>query len=286
MRFLAATFGALILAGTAAADPATDASRYLIEHRSHSGGFYEPGRSPNPNLTAWAILGISAARHCTAKSARYLRGKPYPRATDLELRILALDALRDLPDRVCRFRVDLSGQVGQLQELRRDSGKIGPSVNSTIWGILALRATGRRAGEKTVRWLVRRQRPSGGWSWFAGGNADSNDTAAAIQALRSVGVRPHSRVINRAVRYLRRLQNADGGFELTGGRGSDTQSTAWAIQALIAADRRPGRAAFRYLHRRQRGNGSFEYDATRYTTPVWVTSQALAALARKPFPLR
>jgi iron complex transport system substrate-binding protein len=282
MRLLAATLGALILAGTAAADRAWDASVYLINHQRGNGGFAEPGAAANAGLTAWAILGLRADDHCVTRSGRYIRRKPAPKATDLALRILALDALRD----GCAFNANLSRQIRRLQTLRWDNGRIGPSVNSTIWGILALRATGRRAGERTVRWLVSRQRPSGGWSWFAGGNADSNDTAAAIQALRSVGVPPRARVINRAVRYLRRLQNQDGGFELTAGRGSDTQSTAWAIQALVAADRRPGRAAFRYLRRMQRPNGSFRYDATHVTTPVWVTAQALPALVRKPFPLK
>jgi prenyltransferase beta subunit len=281
MRFLAAVVGALVLAGIAAADERS-ASIYLLDHRTDSGGFHEPGRSANPGLTAWAILGLRAAGHCPGRSGRYLRGKPYPRATDLELRILALDALRTR----CAFEVDLSGQVRQLQRLRRSNGKIGPTVNSTIWGILALRATNRRAGVETVQWLLRRQRPSGGWPWYRDGNADSNDTAAAIQALRATGVGASSRAINRGVRFLRRLQNRDGGFELSPGRGSDTQSTAWAIQALIAADRRPGVAAFRYVRRMQRANGSFRYDRTHVTTPVWVTSQALAALVRKPFPLK
>jgi hypothetical protein len=36
----------------------------------------------------------------------------------------------------------------------------------------------------------------------------------------------------------------------------------------------------------QRTNGSFRYNRQFVTTPVWVTSQALAALAREPFPLR
>jgi hypothetical protein len=283
VRYLAAAVGALVLAATAAADRATDASRYLIQHRTDSGGFHEPGRSPNPGLTAWAIMGLRAAEHCPTRSGQYLRGKPYPKATDLELRILALDALRS----GCAFSVNLSGQVRQLQRLRRSSGRIGPSVNSTIWGILALRATDRRAGAKTIRWLLRRQRPSGGWPWSRGGSADSNDTSAAIQALRAAGVPAGSRRIDRGVAYLRRLQNRNGGFELTQGRGSDTQSTAWAIQALIAADRKPGVRAFRYLRRMQRSNGSFRYSA-RYprTTPVWVTSQALAALVRRPFPLK
>jgi Squalene-hopene cyclase C-terminal domain len=282
VKLAAATLGALVLAGTAAADRATDASRYLIQHRADSGGFAEPGRSPSPGLTAWAILGLRAAGHCPTRSGEYLRGKPYPKATDLELRILSLDALRS----GCAFRVDLSGQVRQLRSLRRDNGQIGPTVNSTIWGVLALRATGRPAGRKTRRWLLARQRPSGGWPWTPGGAADSNDTAAAIQALVAAGVGERSRPIDRAVRFLRRLQNRGGGFELTPGRGSDTQSTAWAIQALIAADRDPGRKAFRYLRRMQRSNGSFRYNRQYVTTPVWVTSQVLPGLVRKPFPLQ
>ncbi len=282
MKAAAILVGSLVLAGAASAGPALDASRYLVQKRTNSGGFHEPGRSPTPGLTAWAILGLRAADHCPTRSGSYLRGKPYPNATDLELRILALDALRD----GCAFSVDLSGQVRQLKNLRHASGKIGPTVNSTIWGVLALRATGRPAGPKTLRWLRARQRPSGGWPWNAGGQADSNDTAAAIQALVSAGARPQSRRIDRAVRFLRRLQNGDGGFELNSGRGSDTQSTAWAIQALVAADRTVGERPFRYLRRLQRSNGSFRYSAQYVTTPVWVTSQALAALAREPFPLK
>ena len=118
---------------------------------------------------------------------------------------------------------------------------------------------------------------------LAGGAADANDTAAAIQALRAAGVTGGP--IDRGVGFLRRHQNADGGFELTLGRGSDTQSTAWAIQALLAADRAPGTPAFRYLARMRRPDGSYRYNARYVTTPLWVTAQVLPALARKPFPL-
>lgn len=282
-----AIVAALVLAGTASADRALDASRYLIQHRADNGGFHEPGRAPSPGLTAWSILGLSAAGHCSARSAeQYLDGRRPATATALELRILALDAMRDLPSNRCQYSVDLTQMVSRLQGLRRDNGQIGPTVNSTIWGILALRATGREVGLETIRWLKRRQRPSGGWPWSAGGSADSNDTAAAIQALVAAGVEPNARRIDRGVAFLRRLQNPRGGFELTEGRGSDTQSTAWAIQALIAAERVVGAKAFRYLHRMQREDGSFRYNQQYVTTPVWVTSQALAALVRKPFPLK
>jgi hypothetical protein len=195
--------------------------------------------------------------------------------TDLALRILALDALGR----------DVDALIARLAGLRRASGAIGPTVNSTVWAVLALRADGRPAGRTTVRWLLGRQRPSGGWGWYPGGTADSNDTAAAVQALRAAGVGRNARAIVRGLRYLRRLQNGDGGFELSSGRGSDSQSTAWAVQAFLAAGRRPGSAAFAYLHRMQRANGSFRYSARYAITPTWVTAQVLPALARKPFPL-
>ncbi len=127
------------------------------------------------------------------------------------------------------------------------------------------------------------QRPNGGWSWLAGGAPDANDTAAALQALRAVGVK--GQPVDRGIAFLRRHQNRDGGFELTLGRGSDTQSTAWAIQALLAFGRSPGTPAFRYLERMRRPDGSYRYNARYVTTPLWVTAQVLPALARKPFPL-
>jgi hypothetical protein len=282
MRLCACILAALVLAAPASAGILDDASRYLIGKRTPAGGFHEPGSSADPGLTGWAILGLVAADHCPTRSGEYLRGKPYPTATDLELRILALDALRAR----CRFEVNLGGQVSQLLDLRRANGRIGTNVNSTIWGVLALRAVGRQVADRTIDYLREQQKPGGGWPWYPGGKADSNDTAAAIQALRAVGVSEDARSIRRGLAYLRRHQNDNGGFELGAGRGSDTQSTAWAVQAFIAAKRLPGRAAFRYLRSMQRTNGSFRYSRRHVTTPVWVTSQALAALAREPFPLR
>jgi hypothetical protein len=148
--------------------------------------------------------------------------------------------------------------------------------------VLALRQAGEHAPRPSVGFILRRQARSGGWSWLAGSAPDSNDTAAAVEALRAAGVRGGP--IRRAVRYLRRLENADGGVELIPGRGSDTQSTAWAIQAFVAAHARvPARSAA-YLRRMRRPDGSFRYSARYLATPVWVTAQVLPALARRPFP--
>jgi hypothetical protein len=58
-----------------------------------------------------------------------------------------------------------------------------------------------------------------------------------------------------------------------------------AIQAFVAAGVKPPGPAFSYLARLRRADGSYRYSARYVATPVWVTSQVLPALLRKPLPL-
>jgi hypothetical protein len=255
--------GVRLLATIAAATALATPAGYVQAQQRDDGGFGDA------QITAWATLGLIAAGADTGRAAEYLARQEPASATDVALVAMARAAAGDRPD-------DL------LPRLR--AHRPGKLVNATIWTVLALRQAGDPVPPALVQALRRAQRPSGGWSWLAGGAADANDTAAAIQALRAAGVR--GKPIDRGVAFLRRHQNRDGGFELVLGRGSDTQSTAWAIQALLAAGRQPGAAAFRYLARMRRGDGSYRYNARYVTTPLWVTAQVLPALARKPFPLR
>lgn len=249
---------------------------YLQGRQGASGGFTEPGGKPSPQLTAWAVLGLRAAGTKPSEAALgYLvaHENELPDATDAELVAMAESVLGRRPERL----------LTRIKAARRKDGRIGPNVNSTIWGVLALRQAGEPKPRASVRFILRRQARSGGWSWFAGGAPDSNDTAAAVEALSAAGVR--GAPIRRALRYLRRLQNRDGGFELTPGRGSDSQSTAWAIQAFVAAGARVPAKSVSYLRHMRRADGSFRYSARYAATPVWVTAQVLPALARRPFPL-
>jgi hypothetical protein len=241
---------------------------YLQSHATE-GAFAEPGGAADPSLTAWAVLGLRAAGAPSPGSLAYLR------AREGLLESAADVALVALAERALGFRN--AALLARL--IVRPSGAIGPTVNSTCWGVLAL----GRASPATRRFLVAHQARSGGFSWAVGGQPDSNDTAAALEALRVAGVR--GAPVARAARFLRTFENADGGFELTRGRGSDAQSTAWAIQGLVAAGERPPRGAFAYLGRLRQSDGSYRYSAKYVTTPVWVTAQVLAALAKKPFPL-
>jgi prenyltransferase beta subunit len=157
-------------------------------------------------------------------------------------------------------------------------------VNEAVWSILAIRQAGRPAPQMLVTYLLRSQSRNGGFSWLRGGSPDSNDTAAAIEALSAAGV--DGKPVARALAYLRTQQNKDGGFRLAARRASDAQSTAFAIQAFVAAHATPPRAAFTFLGRLRREDGSYRYSRAYAVTPVWVTAQVLPALARKAFPLR
>lgn len=278
---LAALTLAAVVAAPAAAAPRDDAVRYLLSRQDPSGGFAEPGRAPTPGLTAWAVLGLRAAGVpsadlASARSYLIRSEDELESPTDVALASLAHTAL-GVP------RARLLERIGTL---RQPSGAIGPAINSTVWCLLALRAAGESAPPETVRWLLAMQRRSGGWSWHPRLVPDTNDTAAAIQALRAVGVRARHPAIRRGVRFLRAHQRRDGGFALTRARASDAMSTAWAVQALVAARERPNAAAYRFLARMRRSDGSYRYSARFATTPVWVTAQVLPALAGKPFPLR
>jgi hypothetical protein len=263
VRLLAVAAAALALASPAA---------FLQGRQGADGGFAEPGGTATPGLTAWAAIGLAAAGDSTGKAHDYLVAteSQLASATDVELAVVAEAVTGGVSPAL----------LARLRALVQPSGRIGPALNSTIWGILALRQAGKAVPTGSVRYLAAHQSRSGGFAWIEGGAPDSNTTAAAVEALGP------GAAATRALGYLHRLQGSDGGVALSPGRGSDAQSTAWAIQAYLAADRKAPPGATAYLARLKRPDGSYRYSSAYVTTPVWVTSQVLAALAGKPLPLR
>ena len=216
-----------------AAGPVAGATAFLEGRQAADGGFAEQGRAADAPLTAWAALGLVAGDGSAAARARALgflhsAGLDASTDADLALRVVALAALGETVPESVRER------------LRRHRPDV--LVNATIWSVLALAAAGERPPPTLVQAILSAQARGGGFPWSRGGSPDSNDTAAAIQALRAAGVGGGGAVA-RAVKALRAFQNRDGGFSLTKGRESDAQSTAWAIQALLGCRRATGQGS-------------------------------------------
>ena len=274
---------------------------YLASAQSADGGFGAgPGLQSSELYSAWAAIGLAAAGRnpltlqkeghtvldALKAEAASLRG-----AGDLERTILALRACGAAP-------ASLPGgdPVKRLLSFRSKDGSFGGLSNLTAFGILALRAAGYGSRSPVVtaaaRWLARQQDPDGGFGFgLRGGGSDIDDTAAAMQALAVAG-KHRADVLSRAVRYLRHAQNLDGGYPQEQGGTSNAQSTSWAVQGLVAAGADPARTRragsatpLGYLESLVLPDGSVRYSRTGAQTPVWVTAQALTALAEEPFPI-
>ena len=150
---------------------------FLLSRQDASGGFSEPGEHPTPGLTAWAAIALVAAGRVPAGAGEYLQAHEgeLVSATDLELALLAVGAL-GLPGAALSERV---------RALSGPSGEIGSALNSTFWGVIALRAVGEPAPPGALAAIRRSQARSGGWSWTLGGRPDADDTAAAVLATES-----------------------------------------------------------------------------------------------------
>jgi squalene-hopene cyclase-like protein/prenyltransferase/squalene oxidase-like repeat protein len=288
---------ALPSAPARAADPATSkATGYVLRARNGDGGFGPKAGQRSAGLeTAWATMGLAAVgRRASPSTGRFLAATaPRVRDTgDIERTILALVAAGRSPRSAGGVNL-----LSTLTKRRRPDGSFERLVNRTAFAILALRAAGRTSRDGTVRraasFVAGQQNRDGGWN-FAGRGAPSgvDDTAGAVQALVAAG-RSRRGAVARGVAFIVRSQNPDGGFPLQPGAASNAQSTAWAVQALVAAHRDPdrvrragSRAPLGFLRTLVARDGSVRYSRTSAQTPVWVTAQALTALARRPFPVR
>ncbi|MFF9216262.1 prenyltransferase/squalene oxidase repeat-containing protein [Streptomyces viridosporus] len=112
--------------------------------------------------------------------------------------------------------------------------------------LLAQHAVGVEPPEPAVDWLAGQQCADGSFAPYRADTAkacddktmvDTNQTAAAVQALAALG--GHDAVTEKAVDWLKSVQNEDGGWGYTAGGDSDTNSTSVVIGALTAAGERP-----------------------------------------------
>jgi energy-coupling factor transport system substrate-specific component len=301
---IVAVASTLLLGGTRAAGARAPVSREIafLERAQNAGGGFggARGQSSSELYSGWTAMGLAAAGRDPLSVRRNghsvldaLRGEAssLQGAGDLERTILALHAcgvsVRSLPA--------VGDPVSTLLRYRSGDGSFGHLSNITAFAVFALRAAGYSSTNPTVRgaggWLLRQQNADGGFGFATrGGGSDVDDTAATLQALVDAGTAGTARA--RALAFLVRAQNPDGGYPQQSGGESNAQSTAWAIQGLVAGGRDPrsvtrrgSRSPLGYLETLLAPDGSVRYSRTGAQTPVWVTAQALTAVAGKPLPI-
>jgi len=292
------------LAGSGAAaahaavlSPAAAVSRaraYLVAAENPDGGFGAAAGQPSAGLfTGWAALGLAATGrspltlgHGGHSAIDAIRAQPPGGDVGaLERTILVVRAAGMSPRSFGGH--DL---VAALARRRRADGSTAGQVNLTAFAILALRSAGSVVPGRTDRWLRAQQNHDGGFGFAAGAPSDADDTGAVLEAL--AGAPGAGAARSRAVAYLRQAQNRDGGFPAQAGQSSNAQSTAWAMQGLVAAGTAPeslhragSPSPVNYLLSLVAPNGSIRYARGQSQTPVWVTGEALMALANRPLPL-
>jgi energy-coupling factor transport system substrate-specific component len=284
-----------LAAGLGAPAPARAAGTpegYLLAAQQPDGGFGPSPAGPSYELySGWAALGLAAAGQNPQDVSRdghsllsYVQdgAGSLSDVGALERTILVARAAGVSPR-------SFGGRdlLAALQRDVRPDGSVWDQVNLTSFAVLALRAASVAPAARTRSWLVHQQSSDGGFSFAtAGGGSDVDDTGAALEALGPGRSAVH------AVSFLRRQQNPDGGFPSEPGGPSNAQSTAWAVQGLLAAGVNPDSlhhsgavSPLAFLRSLIGSDGHLLYSRGTDQTPVWVTAQALMALALEPLPL-
>jgi Squalene-hopene cyclase C-terminal domain/Prenyltransferase and squalene oxidase repeat len=281
-----------IPAPRALASQASRAVNWLESTQNPDGGWgASPGKGSSPEITAWAMLGLEAAGRNPLDVAGHghdpldlLRAdaKQIRSAGDLARTILALEGAGADPRSFAGRNL-----VAELAKRRRADGSFEGWPATTAFSVIALRAAGASGGlEGSLAWLHEAQNADGGWGDEPGAPSTADDTGAVLQALSG-----GSKASGRGLAWLRKAQRPGGGFPLGGSGAANAQSTAWAVQGIVAAGadpssfRRGGADPLGYLAARQAPDGHYAYSASSDQTPVWVTGQALAAVAEKAFPV-
>ena len=297
----ALAFGGIV--GHASAASLNPELSFLTSAQNANGGFGAArGESSSELYTAWAAIGLAAASRNPASvshdghsvlDALRAEAPTLSGLGDTERTILAAAACG-----ASSYSFAGHDLVAELLRARDSDDSFEHLVNLTSFAIFALRAVGHSPSYPAIKdaagWIEQQQNSDGGFSFGEhGARSDVDDTGAALQALADAGAR-NAHVIGAAADYLIRSQNLDGGFPQQYGSESNAQSTAWAIQGLIAAGRggrvpivrrRGSRSPEGYLESLLAPGGSVRYSRTSAQTPVWVTAQALVALAGRTFPV-
>jgi len=217
---------------------------------------------------------------------------PDSAATVWERKILAIVAIGEDPSNFGGVNF-----VENLENLYSENQIGDPTlVNDDIFGILALIASGPLGSQDILAdaldFVISHQYKNGGFSWTTDTTCpwcgpDSNDTAAAIQALKAAQDRGLNHpdletALDMAEEFLLlTTQKENGGFGYDSFSDADGSSTAWALMALnvLNLDESPeATKAAAWLAANQNSGGGFHYQAG-FGSDTSTTSHAVIALS-------
>jgi len=285
--------------------------KYLENIQNDDGGFpSKEGRQSDISTTSWVVMALSSAGEDLKTSKWTPDGlNPIDYILDSEIQLKEttgyarlLLALTSAGEGTIYNGKDLKKSITSFQSQNGHFGQeiLGEStmINSHMWSILALKSAGVEIpnNEKAREWLISAQNDDGGYSWYLGGESDSDDTAVAVQTLIILGENPKSStVIKKALEFIKSRQTDDGGFSSSDMMGSESNSASdsWVIAGLRAAgedlegdywtknDKNP----LDHLTSLQNNNGSFYWQKDINSQIVKMTAFGITALSGKSFPV-
>lgn len=236
---------------------------------------------------AWAVMALRAAGQQT--SAASLSVENLTTATDIERVILGVVAGYGDP-----YNFKSHNLVSELDG-KRNNKQIGDLklVNDDIFGVLAYVAAGVPTNDIRIQesknFILKYQKPDGGFPYATEVSSDPNITAMAMIALLRSGVSQNHESIKNALVYLASQQNQDGGFGLQNA-ASDAATTAWVISALQTAgidpyDWRKHQDPYDFLETLLMPDGSYKWRTSDTSGQATMTAYVVIALSNGSYPV-
>jgi hypothetical protein len=281
-----------------------------------------PGFGGDWALTSFAAAGVAAAdvnkgEKSNTDARSWYEGEvgvvtwpgiENPAATEFERAALLAYAAGIDPARVSKRQNLIAKVVSYYQS--ESPGYYGSTLNSTVFGLLALADTKTTGGvqrlpqivlDQAVAAVKANQHSDGGWTWEkAAGNEEAlkkasepDMTGAAMAALCTAGVANTNEAIVNAKKYLTSIfVSSSGAFKSE--FGVNTDSNAWAVEGLKACGIDPQGAEFtgpapakntplNFLISQQLAGGGFRYGTSGSTVSEYASQDAVRALGSGGF---
>jgi prenyltransferase beta subunit len=221
--------------------PRADRHRQFILrcYDAHSGGFTEPGGSPNVTFTS---IGIMAAVALQVPQQSYAAAWDYLRQHARSFEEIRIAAAAVEAAGIHNSRLDVRDWIAQATQVADSSLQLdardGGARELGSAAALVLRLGGHPTKEQRVRWsrfLLDGQRTDGGWGLKGSEHSDLETTYRVLRALVHLNTPP--RDVAMLNRFLAAHRSAQGGYAVTRKQPPSMSGTYYAAVILSWLER-------------------------------------------------